>query len=131
MGEGRRSIPRMLEVGAHGGLVAEVVGEEVGAAHGFEAGGAVLVGLGLGDVGGIDLGIVEEAGVAGAGLLLVARRVVGVEFVDDADSPPVPVAPTDALLRTELPFGPFLAAAAVVFLYAEPWLSVHLRLPGR
>jgi cytochrome c biogenesis factor len=34
-------------------------------------------------------------------------------------------------LLLAMPFGPFLAAAAVVFLFAEPWLSVHLRLPGR
>jgi len=35
-----------------------------------------------------------------------------------------------SLMRTELPFGPFLAMAAVVYLFAEPWIHVDLHLPG-
>ena len=31
------------------------------------------------------------------------------------------------LMQTELPFGPFLAAAAVFYLFAEPWLVLHFR----
>jgi leader peptidase (prepilin peptidase)/N-methyltransferase len=40
--------------------------------------------------------------------------------------------PTEApsLLRTELPFGPFLAMAATFYLFAEPWLQIHFHLPG-
>jgi leader peptidase (prepilin peptidase)/N-methyltransferase len=41
--------------------------------------------------------------------------------------------PEDAepsLMRTELPFGPFLAIAAVFYLFAEPWLQLHFVLPG-
>jgi leader peptidase (prepilin peptidase) / N-methyltransferase len=32
------------------------------------------------------------------------------------------------VMRTEIPFGPFLAAAAVVYLFAEPWVSLYSRL---
>ena len=35
-----------------------------------------------------------------------------------------------SLLRTELPFGPFLAAAALFYLFAEPWIQLHFHLPG-
>jgi leader peptidase (prepilin peptidase)/N-methyltransferase len=35
-----------------------------------------------------------------------------------------------SVLRTELPFGPFLAMAAVVYLFAEPWIEIHFHLPG-
>lgn len=32
------------------------------------------------------------------------------------------------IMKVELPFGPFLAAAAVFYLFAEPWIAVHSRL---
>jgi leader peptidase (prepilin peptidase)/N-methyltransferase len=32
-----------------------------------------------------------------------------------------------AIMQTELPFGPFLAAAAVFYLFAEPWLVLQFR----
>ncbi|MGE5187370.1 MAG: prepilin peptidase, partial [Acidobacteriota bacterium] len=35
-----------------------------------------------------------------------------------------------SLMKTELPFGPFLAIAAVFYLFAEPWLALHFRLAG-
>jgi leader peptidase (prepilin peptidase) / N-methyltransferase len=35
-----------------------------------------------------------------------------------------------SLMRTELPFGPFLAMAAVFYLFAESWLTIHFRLLG-
>jgi leader peptidase (prepilin peptidase)/N-methyltransferase len=35
-----------------------------------------------------------------------------------------------SLLRTELPFGPFLAMAALFYLFAEPWIQLHFHLPG-
>jgi leader peptidase (prepilin peptidase)/N-methyltransferase len=50
--------------------------------------------------------------------------------------PGVAAAPTPgeqekpSVLRTELPFGPFLAMAAVLYLFAEPWVQIHFRLPG-
>jgi len=31
---------------------------------------------------------------------------------------------------TELPFGPFLAVAAVLYLFAEPWIHLEFHLPG-
>jgi leader peptidase (prepilin peptidase)/N-methyltransferase len=33
-----------------------------------------------------------------------------------------------SLMKTELPFGPFLAIAAVFYLFAEPWLATSFRL---
>jgi len=33
-------------------------------------------------------------------------------------------------MRTELPFGPFLAIAALFYLFAEPFIQLHFRLPG-
>jgi prepilin signal peptidase PulO-like enzyme (type II secretory pathway) len=35
-----------------------------------------------------------------------------------------------SLMRTELPFGPFLAMASVFYLFAEPWIQLHFHLPG-
>ena len=35
-----------------------------------------------------------------------------------------------SLMRTELPFGPFLAIAASFYLFAEPWIHVNFHLPG-
>jgi Flp pilus assembly protein protease CpaA len=35
-----------------------------------------------------------------------------------------------SLLFTEVPFGTFLALAAVLWLFAEPWLHIHFHLPG-
>lgn len=32
------------------------------------------------------------------------------------------------IMSTELPFGPFLAAAAVFYLFAEPWIELYFRL---
>lgn len=32
------------------------------------------------------------------------------------------------VMATELPFGPFLAAAATVYLFAEPWVELYFRL---
>jgi leader peptidase (prepilin peptidase)/N-methyltransferase len=34
------------------------------------------------------------------------------------------------VLNNELAFGPYLAAAAVFYLFAEPWIEVHFRLSG-
>jgi leader peptidase (prepilin peptidase)/N-methyltransferase len=44
------------------------------------------------------------------------------EVEDDEEAP--------SLMRTELPFGPFLAMAAVFYLFAEPWVQIHFHLPG-
>jgi prepilin signal peptidase PulO-like enzyme (type II secretory pathway) len=70
-------------------------------------------------------------GLLGIGLLLLAKRLVPV--VEGPTDAPEAVAAEDAapsLMRTELPFGPFLALAAVVYLFAEPWILVNFRLPG-
>lgn len=75
------------------------------------------------------------AGVLGIGLLLLARRLVPMGSEADSASPePTPAEdppPAEAsLMRTELPFGPFLALAAVFYLFAEPWILLNFRLPG-
>jgi leader peptidase (prepilin peptidase)/N-methyltransferase len=46
----------------------------------------------------------------------------------DATAPDSEAAPS--LMRTELPFGPFLAMAALFYLFAEPWIQLHFHLPG-
>jgi prepilin signal peptidase PulO-like enzyme (type II secretory pathway) len=69
--------------------------------------------------------------VVGVGLLVPALRM------HMAMLPPEPELQTPhdpdadaSLLRTELPFGPFLAMSALVFLFAERWIFVNFRLPG-
>jgi len=46
------------------------------------------------------------------------------------DNPADNPADNPSLLRTELPFGPFLAMAALFYLFAEPWIQFHFHLPG-
>ncbi|HEX7703033.1 MAG TPA: A24 family peptidase, partial [Kofleriaceae bacterium] len=46
--------------------------------------------------------------------------VEGTNNAPEADSP--------SLMKTELPFGPFLATAAVFYLFAAPWIDLHFRL---
>jgi leader peptidase (prepilin peptidase)/N-methyltransferase len=48
------------------------------------------------------------------GLLLARRRTPA-----EGDGP--------TLMKTELPFGPFLTTAAVFYLFAEPWVTLHFR----
>ena len=79
--------------------------------------------------------------VVGTAALIAARRRHRAERAAHASQPaaePVsevdPAMPADregdpsgepSLMRTELPFGPFLAAAAVFYLFAEPWLQIR------
>jgi leader peptidase (prepilin peptidase)/N-methyltransferase len=36
----------------------------------------------------------------------------------------------ESAMTTELAFGPYLAAAAVFYLFAEPWIELHMRFTG-
>lgn len=67
----------------------------------------------------------------GLALLFVARtlHMRGATEEPDGDSTEA-AATTDApsLMRTELPFGPFLAIGAVFYLFAEPWIVVQFSL---
>lgn len=45
-----------------------------------------------------------------------------------APTPGEPEKPS--VLFTEVPFGAFLAMAAVLYLFAEPWVQIHFHLPG-
>ena len=69
------------------------------------------------------------AGLMGLGILLLAKRMVPV-VEGGSDAPEPAPDPSPSLMRTELPFGPFLALAATVYLFAEPWILVNFRLPG-
>lgn len=60
-------------------------------------------------------------GVAAAGAVLCAALLallLSLRTMDDARE----------LLVTEVPFGPFLAMAAVFYLFAAPWIQLHFRL---
>ncbi len=58
--------------------------------------------------------------IIGISALVVARSKAG-PTPDDGS-------PTPTLMKTELPFGPFLAMAAVFYLFAAQWIGVHFRL---
>jgi hypothetical protein len=58
------------------------------------------------------------------------RGTVRPEIEPAAESDAEAEAEKPSVLRTELPFGPFLAMAAVVYLFAEPWIEIHFHLPG-
>lgn len=72
------------------------------------------------------------AGVVGVGLLLVAGKLRGRDEDPAASEPPPEPDPAEApsLMRTELPFGPFLAIAALLYLFGEPWIVVNFRFLG-
>jgi leader peptidase (prepilin peptidase)/N-methyltransferase len=59
---------------------------------------------------------------AGGGADRAAGDAAGEGGSGEADTP--------SLMRTELPFGPFLAMAASFYLFAEPWIHVNFHLPG-
>ncbi|MBA3397158.1 MAG: prepilin peptidase [Deltaproteobacteria bacterium] len=73
-------------------------------------------------------------------LVLMRDRAEPAEPVAPAEKPAGPgqpdgdgePAPDDepSLMRTELPFGPFLAMAAVFYLFAEPWIQLNFKLLG-
>jgi leader peptidase (prepilin peptidase) / N-methyltransferase len=75
---------------------------------------------------------------AGGIALFFARRQFAAQWSEEPSSPPEADASltTDdspdgpSLLRTELPFGPFLALGAVFYLFAESWLVVQFRFVG-
>ena len=66
--------------------------------------------------------------VIGITALIIGRSTQA----DDPAADPAPAADEDppSLMRTELPFGPFLATAALFYLFAEPWIQIHFHLPG-
>jgi len=50
---------------------------------------------------------------------------------DPGGAEPAPGEPEKpSVLFTEVPFGAFLAMAAVLYLFAEPWVQIHFHLPG-
>jgi leader peptidase (prepilin peptidase)/N-methyltransferase len=60
----------------------------------------------------------------------VVGSVIGIAALAAARRRAAPDA-QPSLMRTELPFGPFLASAAVFYVFAEPWVVLHFRLtPG-
>lgn len=73
-------------------------------------------------------GVLASAGLA---LLFVARtlflRGAPEDSTEDVTDAPAP-ADAPSLMRTELPFGPFLAIGAVLYLFAAPWIVVQFSL---
>lgn len=75
---------------------------------------------------------------AGLGVLIAARHLHAKALValgvpaDGAAIEPAAEAEAEApsVLRTELPFGPFLALGAVIFLFAEPWIVMQFGFVG-
>ncbi len=72
--------------------------------------------------------------VLGTILTLTGRLVGrgGGPAEDDADAP---IEGEDgeqdaSLMQTEIPFGPYLGAAALFYMFAEPWIQLHFRLFG-
>jgi leader peptidase (prepilin peptidase)/N-methyltransferase len=65
--------------------------------------------------------------------ILLARRKADEPDAEPIDptfeGPPEP-APEESVMRTELPFGPFLAMAAIFYLVAEPWIALNFALLG-
>jgi leader peptidase (prepilin peptidase)/N-methyltransferase len=58
--------------------------------------------------------------VIGVAALLMARA--------NAPAPAESEEPAPTLLKSELPFGPFLAMGAVFYVFAAPWIELHFRL---
>jgi hypothetical protein len=52
------------------------------------------------------------------------KSEVGQPTADSTDEP------SSSLHTLELPFGPYLAAAALFYLFAEPWMTIRFRLLG-
>jgi leader peptidase (prepilin peptidase)/N-methyltransferase len=69
-----------------------------------------------------------EAPGAATGEPSGAATEAGAATTDTSPESGAPGKPS--VLRTELPFGPFLAMAAVIYLFAEPWVQIHFHLPG-
>lgn len=65
--------------------------------------------------------------VLGTAALLAARRRGGAPPEGDGEGDGES---DESILRVELPFGPFLAMAAVFYVFAAPWIQLQFRLPG-
>lgn len=76
----------------------------------------------VGSVLGITALVIARRGAPGDAAAPAASEASAAAADDDAAS----AAPT--LMKSELPFGPFLAIAATFYLFAEPWIDVHFRL---
>ena len=89
----------------------------------------------LSAMGGVILRALVPALIAtGAGLavLFAARHLhaKALGMASDSDVIEMPEADAPSVLRTELPFGPFLALGAVIFLFAEPWIVMQFGFVG-
>ena len=87
----------------------------IGALFGWQG---VVVSLFLGSMIGIVVGT----------LVLLASRGSDEDEDEVATEEAQPIEEDVSLMRTELPFGPFLAMGAIFYLFAEPWIHVQLAL---
>jgi leader peptidase (prepilin peptidase)/N-methyltransferase len=82
----------------------------------------VLVSLFGGSVIGSVIGVTALVAARGRGADLAGGGAAAQASADgEAEAP---------LMRTALPFGPFLAMAAIFYLFAEPWIQLQFHLPG-
>lgn len=62
-------------------------------------------------------------------LVALAGRGNGAAAHEAAGSADGETAPAAALRHVEVPFGPFLIMGALAYIYAQPWLTLALRIP--
>lgn len=115
-------------LGWHGVLVSLFGGSTIGAVIGITA---VVLSRARGEAApdGADKPAIERPARDPAAPAADAVTADGKKSEADAAASEPPSEPA-SVLRTELPFGPFLAMAAVVYLFAEPWIEIHFHLPG-
>jgi leader peptidase (prepilin peptidase)/N-methyltransferase len=90
---------------------------------------ALFGGSTLGSVIGVAAVLLARRGDEDAAAASHAKSAEG-QSVAPADADPGEVDRPPSLRHTALPFGPFLAAAAVVYVFAEPWLAVRFLAVG-
>jgi len=88
----------------------------------------------VGSVIGIGALVVRRRGAAATGTVAVEAGPVAPAEEPGPEASSAPEGDEDdgepSLRHVELPFGPFLAMAAVFYLFAEPWLVIRFRLLG-
>jgi leader peptidase (prepilin peptidase)/N-methyltransferase len=103
-------------------IIARRHAREAAAASPSGAAGTAAVGPSAGPATGEGPAVLPESVGASAGALATAGGPGDARAGAQEEEP--------SLGRTELPFGPFLAIAAVLYLFAEPWFHIEFHLPG-
>lgn len=69
-------------------------------------------------------------GIAAIGIARSRKRSGAPPEVAAEPPPDGEAAEEPSMMKTELPFGPFLAAAALLYLFAQPWLAMNVSFGG-